>query len=273
MALFEFINRNLKWIALIAIACIVMLILRQCTGDKDLAIENQRLAQANQILNGNMQVMQDTVKFWKDVNGNNLSSISILTADKAMLTDQFSSLHAKYEKVVGKSAEDSKMIAYLNSQIQFRDTVIAQIKAAGSKSGTRIINDSTIRIEVGKEYDANNSYTVSGKVQTSIKNDKITGGSVDIETAVKMAIELAISRDKETGIARITTKTAFPAKISMNGITQIENEINKRPSSYLGIGVFGGYGATLQLKPTLAPMIGVGIYYSPSWLTIKLYKK
>lgn len=273
MILLEFINRNLKWIAIIAIAGIILLGLRQCNGDKELALENQRLAQENQILNGNMLVMQDTVNFWKDENGNSLSSISILTADKAMLTGQFSSLNTKYKKIVGKSADDSKMIAYLNSQIQFKDTVIAQIKAAGSKSGTRIINDSTIQIEVGKEYDSDNSYTVSGKVHTSIKNDKITGGRVEIATAVKMGIELAINRDKKTGIARITTKTAFPAKISMNGITQIENEINKQPSSYLGVGVFAGYGATLQPKPTIAPMIGVGIYYSPSWLTIKLHKK
>ena len=273
MILLDFINRNLKWIALIAISIIIMLILRQCTGDKDLAIENQRLAQANQILTGNIQVMKDTIKFWKDENGNSLSSISILTADKALLTGQFSSLNDKYKKVVGKAADDYKMIAYLNSQIQFKDTIIAQIKAAGSKVGTRIINDSTIQIEVGKEYDAYNSYTVSGKVHTSIKNDKITGGRVDVATSVKMGIELAINRDKQTGIAKITTKTAFPAKISMTGITQIENEINKRPSSYLGVGVFAGYGATLQSTPTLAPMIGVGIYYSPSWLTIKLHKK
>jgi hypothetical protein len=59
----------------------------------------------------------------------------------------------------------------------------------------------------------------------------------------------------------------------LGGITQIEKELNKpEPKSYIGLSVFGGYGMTLQKTPTLSPVLGIGVYYSPKWLTIKLRK-
>jgi len=272
MKLLQFINDNLKWIALVTIAIVCLFMLKQCGSNQDLQSEIERLEQKNKILDGNISVMKDTVKFWKDADGNNLSTIRILTADKEMLNGQFKDLKDKYKTVAGKSAEDSKMIAYLNSQISFKDREISDLKAANSNTGSRIINDSTILVEVGKQYDSTNSYSVKGHVYTSIKNDKITAGKIDLTTSVNMGIEIALNRDNETKIARITTKTAFPAKVVVRGITEIENEINKKPKAFIGLSVFAGYGLAVQKQPIMAPMIGIGAYYSPSWLTIKLYK-
>jgi hypothetical protein len=47
-----------------------------------------------------------------------------------------------------------------------------------------------------------------------------------------MGIELGIARDPKTKIANITTKTAFPAKIQLSGITQIEQELNKKQQEF-----------------------------------------
>lgn len=272
MKLIPFIQDNLKWIAIVALAIICLLMLKQCRSNEDMKSEIERLEAKNKILDGNLTVMKDTVKFWKDSDGNHMSSIGILTADKEMLNGQFKDLNAKYKKVSGKSAEDAKMIAYLNGQISFKDREISDLRAAGATQGSRIINDSTILVDIGKQYDSTNSYTVNGNVYTSIKDNKITAGKIDLTTSVNMGLEIAINRDNETKIARITTKTAFPAKIVMRGITEIENELNKKPKAYLGLGLFAGYGLAVQKQPIISPMVGVSVYYSPSWLTIKLYK-
>jgi hypothetical protein len=269
----NFFSKNFKWLSLIAVAVIALLLLQKCDSISSLSNENARLKAKEKILSGNILVMKDTMRYWKDKNSNSLSSISILTADKAMLKDQFKDLNSKYKNVLGKEKDDLKMISYLNSQIQIKEHEIADLKNSTATTGSRIINDSTIVIEVGKKYDTLNFYQVSGTVQTRIRDNTITTGTVDLTTQVNLGIELAIGRDEKTGIASITSKTAFPAKISLKGITQIENEINKKPSSYLGIGVFAGYGATIVKQPTLAPILGIGVYYSPSWLTIKLHKK
>jgi hypothetical protein len=252
----------------------MLLLLRECKSGKDRQTEIDRLNQTNALLTGNMAVLKDTVKFWKDETGHSLSSISILTANKEMLETQFKDLGKKYDQLIGKESNNSKMIAYLNGQISFRDRQISDLQAASSAgTGNKIINDSTIAININKQYDSLNSYSVTGLVQTSIKNNKITAGKVDLTTAVNMGIEVAISRDKTTSIAKVTTRTAFPAKIVLKGITEIENEINKKPKAYLGLGVFAGYGATIQKQPTITPILGLGVYYAPSWSTIKFYKK
>lgn len=269
----NFLNTNLKWIALIGLGVLILLMLKQCDSKEDLENEINQLKLTNQIINGNLSVMKDTVKFWKDADSNNLSTISILSADKKMLKEQYSDLNKKYKGVVGKQGEDAEMIAYLNGQIEFKDREISGLKSASSTTGSRIINDSTILVEVGKTYDSLNYYSVNGQVSVKIKDDKITAGNIDLTTAVNMGLEIALNRDPETKIARITTKTRFPAKVVMKGITEIETELNKRPKSYLGLGIFAGYGAALSKQPTLTPMLGVGLYYSPSWLTIKFYQK
>jgi hypothetical protein len=269
----EFLSNNIKWLALIGLGILVLLMMKQCDSNGDLENEISRLKQTNKIISGNISVLKDTVKFWKDADGNNLSTISVLTADKEMLKTQYRDLNQKYTGMVGKDGEKAKMIAYLNGQIEFKDREISGLKSASANSGSRIINDSTILVEVGKKYDSLNYYSVNGHVYAKISDNKITAGQIDLSTTVNMGLEVALNRDPETMIARITTRTKFPAKIVLKGITEIETELNKRPKSYLGLGVFAGYGATLTKQPTLAPMLGVGVYYSPSWLTIKFYEK
>lgn len=271
--LFKFIDTNLKWIALVIIALLSVFALRECNSSKILANENARLLQNEQILTGNITALNDTVRYWKDAEGNSISSIKILSANKEMMEGQFSELSGKYTKLVGKDSRNSDMIAYLATQIQIKDRAIEDLKSAGSKTGSRILNDSTVLVDIGKRYDTANYYQISGNIYTSIKDNKITAGKIDLTTTIGLGIEFGIDRDKHTGIAKITSKTAFPAKISLSGITQIENAINRQPRGYLGLAVFCGYGAIIQKQPVLAPMLGVGVYYSPSWLTIKLYNR
>jgi hypothetical protein len=270
----EFLDKNLKWISLITIAVIALLTAKQCKENSDLQEKIANLTLKNTILEGNVSVLKDTVKFWKDEFGNYRSDISILSADRDMRETLYRDINQRYLSLVKQMGDDAKMIAYLNGQITFKDRQITDLRSdIASSSNSRIINDSTIRVEVGKQYDSLNSYKVDGFVYAKVNENKIKAGKIDLTTAVNMGIELGLTRDEKTKIASITTRTAFPAKISMKGLTEIENQLNKIPKSYLGLGFFAGYGATLQKQPMLTPMIGVGVYYAPSWLTIKFYKK
>ena len=162
-------SSTIKWISLAGLAGIIFLAaLQKCSESSDLAYENARLKAKAKILNGNIVALKDTMEYWKDSDGNSRSEISLLTADKELLKNQFKDLKSKYKEVIGKDAEDLKMIAYLNSQIQIKEREISDLKSSAATSGSRIINDSTIAIEVGKQYDTLNSYSVTGTVQTNI---------------------------------------------------------------------------------------------------------
>ena len=269
-SLLSLINSNLKYITAAVIVIFVLLSLRQCSKSDDLARENAILKQKAQITAGNVEVMKDSMEFWKDKEGNQLSEIKLLSADKDMLKSEYKELNSKFKDLVKDHNKDGEMIAYLNTKIEFKDREISDLKNSPTSQGSRIINDSTILVDIAKRYDTLNYYTINGSIFAKIRDNKIQTGKIDLTTAVGMGIELGIARDPKTKIANITTKTAFPAKIELSGITQIEQELNKKPSGYLGLALFGGYGAVMQSPVNLAPMIGFGLYYSPRWLTIKL---
>jgi len=256
------------------IVLLILLSLKQCSKTDDLARENAALKQKAEITASNVEVLKDSMHYWKDRDNNSLSEIKILSADKDMLKSEYRELNSKFKDLIRDNNKNGELIAYLNTKIEFKDRELANLKAAtGTEDGSRILNDSTVLIDIFKKYDTLNYYSVNGKIFTQIKENKIQAGKIDLTTSVGMGIELGIARDPKTKIANITTKTAFPAKIQLSGITQIEQELNKKPSGYLGLSIFGGYGAALQSPVILSPMIGVGVYYSPRWLTIKLHNR
>lgn len=268
------LNTNLKYIALGIIALLILLSLKQCSNADDLARENAALKQKAEITSGNVEALKDSIQYWTDRDGNSLSEIKILSADGDMLKSEYRELNSKFKDLIRDNNKNGELIAYLNTKIEFKDRELANLNASTStEGGSKILNDSTVLIDIFKKYDTLNYYSVIGTVFTKLKDNKIQAGKIDLTTTVNMGIELGIARDPKTKIANITTKTAFPAKIQLSGITQIEQELNKKPSGYLGLSIFGGYGATLQNPVRLAPMIGVGVYYSPRWLTIKLHNR
>ena len=271
--MFTWINKYFKIIALVIIVVLALLFARQISRTQDVACENAQLKQTNSILSNNLKVATDTMHYWKDKAGNSLSEISVLSATNAMLKNQYSDIYERYKGLVGKDAKNQEMIAYLNSQITIKDREIQDLKNNPGGGGSYILNDSTIAINVGKAYDTNNYYNIKGKVITRIKDNRITAGNVDLTTTVGIGLELGVSRDKKTGIASVTSRTAFPAKVDLGGIAKIEQELNRKPAAYLGLGLVVGYGATLEQQPQLKPYIGVAAYIAPRWLTIKIHNK
>lgn len=269
MKTLQWFNKYFKLIAIGTIIVLGLLFRWSISRTNDLARENAKLKQSESILFQNLIAANDTMQFWKDKYGNSQSEIKILTGTQEMLKKQYSDLYDKYRSILGKDAKTQEMIAYLQTQIVLKDSIIAELKANGG-SGSYIINDSTIAIDEGKVYDNNNYYSVKGTVVTKIEENKIKAGTINLATTVGLGVDFAISRDKKTGIASVTSKTAFPAKVTMSGITQIEKELNKKPATYLGLGFVVGYGATLEQQPQLKPYIGVAAYISPRWLTIKI---
>lgn len=238
----------------------------------DLKRENTQLTADRNTLSNNLIAANDSTKFWKTKAGDYLSERKILSATNEMLEDQYAAEREKYLDLVGKDKKKDKMIAYLEGQIIIKDSIIGQLSNDSTGGGSFIQNDSTIFLDIGKTYDSSNYYRMYGPIIIEIINNKITTGNFSLNTDFSIGLELGINRDSNTGMASIVSKTKFPAKVYLNGITEIERAINSEPSHYLGAAILLGYGATLQKDPVAGPFIGVGVYFSPKWLTIKIRK-
>lgn len=268
----DLIGRYFKIGILVGIIILSIFLINSCRTNRNLIDENLQLKQANSILSNNVKVANDTMEYWKDSYGNSLSEISILTATSSMLKSEYSNLNKQYKGLLADNSKSQEMIAYLKTQIDIKDRIIEDL-SKNSGSNSYILNDSTIKVSIGKVYDSVNYYSVNGTVYTRIKDNKIYAGRVDLTTQVGLGLDLAVSRDTKTGIAHLTSRTAFPARVQLGGITKIEDELNRKPSAYLGLGIVIGYGATIQKQPQVVPYVGLAAYFSPKWLTIKIHRK
>lgn len=240
----------------------------------DLRRENIQLTADKNTLSNNLIAANDTTEFWKTRAGKYNSEKKILSATAEMLEDQYAAEHAKFLDLVGKNKKKDKMIAYLEGQIIIKDSIIGKLSSEQPEGGGSFIqNDSTIYLDIGKTYDTSNYYRIYGPIITRIIDNKLTSGNFNLNTDFSIGLELGINRDRKTGMASITSSTAFPAKVYLGGITELEKELNSEPSHYLGAAILLGYGATLQKDPVMGPFIGVGVYFSPKWLTIKIRKR
>jgi hypothetical protein len=269
MKALDLITGNLKWIAIIVIVLLGLAQLKSCSDKDSLAQELALIKQKEQTAANNIKVMQDSMEYWVDKSGNYKSEISILSADKETLEKDFGKFKNKFNEVVGKDYKNQEMIAYLENQIKFKDEVIAGLNSDGPYS---LANDSTIAINVHKQYDSLNYYKITGSVVTTIKDNKIKDGTVNLSPEFGISLALAMAKDKD-GIVHITSSTRFPAQVQMSGINTIERHLNQSYSGYLGLGISTGYGFTLQQQTQAVPFIGLSLTYMPSWLTIKLGKK
>jgi len=270
MKLTEILSSNLKWVVIAVFGIFILMALKQCSDKDTLKQQLAILAQKEKTAQNNLTVLQDTMEYWQDEAGNFKSEISILTGDKKTIQESLSKYKKKYEDVLGDRAKDQEMIAYLENQIKFKDQIISGIGAPESIAS--LSSDSSITINIDKQYGDGNYYKILGEITTKIKDNKIEDGKVEINPEFGISLALAMSKDKE-GIFHINSNTKFPAQVQMSGINMIERQLNQKYSGYLGIGIHGGYGLSMQQQPTFFPYIGIGLSYTPSWLTFKLGKK
>jgi hypothetical protein len=270
MKLIELISSNLKWVIVAVLGVLILMSLKQCSDKDSLKKQVALLAQKEKTAQNNLKVLQDTMEYWHDEAGNYKSEISILTGDKETIEASLEKYKDKYEDVMGDRSKGQEMIAYLENQIKFKDQVISGLGAPGSIAS--LASDSSIAINIDKQYGEGNYYKIIGDVKTKLRDNKIVDGTVELNPEFGINLALAMSKDKE-GIFHITSSTKFPAQVQMSGINMIERELNQSYAGYLGLGIHGGYGLALQPNPTFFPYIGVGLSYTPSWLTFKLGKK
>jgi len=268
----KWIKDNLIKILIIIIVLLGFSVFTMIRTNSKLKIENIKLNQDTEIYSNNIIAINDTIEFWKDKSNNYFSEKKILSATKEMLLNQYNTEREKYLKLIKDYNESDKLIAYLEGQIIFKDSIIQKLSKNPNSGESFIKNDSTIFLDIGKTYDSVNYYRVYGDITTTINENKLIAGKMSLQNNFAIGLNLGINRDDKTGQAKIVSKSAFPAKLYLSGITEIESAINREPTHYIGVGIILGYGSTLQQKPILSPFIGIGVFYTPKWATFKIHK-
>ena len=247
------VNINKDWIPFIVIAALAFVLLGQCSLNSGLREDKKELTE--QIINAksNLQASQDSVEIYKTENGYLEAEIKIYVASGKELTEDYSDMIKRYQRVLRLNKNLEGVNALLSSEIELRDSLLIS---------SSIKSDSTFTFVDSVDYGDNNTrvVTLDGKIDSNL----ITG-----KLSIYQTLTLLTVLEKEDGYNRMRISTKYPFNnINIQGIDLINNELNtyKKKSRWnvnFGVG-YGIFPAGNTVRPT--PFVGAMVGYSPKWL-------
>lgn len=240
--------KNSRLITMIGIAVLVILLLRQC--------EQTRKAEGEVIrIENNWKASQDTIRNYKDKNGNSVAEILALT-----LTLE----EVKKELEFEKSKPPVTVIKY--------ETKIVEkiVEVPVTVIDTTIGNFSSAAVISSEDSWGQSSRKVKTTVPYSFTDGTATFGNATIDLEQNIFLTASILRDKKTKEVFVNLSTDYPGTIfnSAQGIVIDPSSSGFRDLQYqsrksVGLGLQLGLGFT---GTGVSPYVGIGLNYTPKFL-------
>ena len=247
------ININKDWIPFIVIAALAFVLLGQCSANSALRDDKKELKLEIANAKSNLEASQDSVEIYKTENGYLEAEIKIYVASSEELSENYSDMVKKYQRVLRLNKKLEGVNALLSSEIKLKDSLLF---------ASNIMSDSTFTFVDSVDYGDNNTrvVTLDGKIDSANVTGKIS---------IYQTLTLLTALETEDGYNRMRISTKYPFDdINIEGIDLINNELNtyKKKSRWnmnfgVGLGLYPNDGF---VSP--APFIGVTLGYSPKWL-------
>jgi hypothetical protein len=261
------------WIA--AVILLILLLFKQCNDTKKLAFREQ-------VAQGNIKAMQGQLGEWKTKNGQLVKQYGLLTGTVDDLKKLSADNYNKYLDMMGKNAKNQELVSYLNGQLSYSSEVIDSLRLTSANGKPPagpfyISSDSSFTIIDSVRYDNLNYRITSGEFKFKIDSNKLKGGTGVLKNSFGLSLDIATTWDKKEKMTKVAITTPFKdIDVKVSGIAGLEARLNEKPkkSDILGIGFHLGYGiGGAKSSPAFGPQIGVGLYYIPSFLQLKINNK
>lgn len=237
-------------IMVIALAVFVILFFRQCESTRKAQAEITRTK-------NNYAAMQDTVRNFKDKDGNAAAEIRGLE-----LTLDEIKKELKFEK-----NKPPKTVVRVETEIIEKIVTVVE-----TVNDTQIVENGVTYASVLKTSDSKtwgkSSRSVSLSIPYKIEGDTLLTGSSVIDLKQNIWLEATLSQDKKTKEIFVKVKTDYPGtqfnglqgiKLADDGVQSLKMSMRKS----LGLGVSLGVGTNGQ---SFFPYVGLGLNYTPKFL-------
>lgn len=257
------LNKNLRNFILIAI--VFLFTLNQCNRISNLKYELTLTKQNAQRSLNNYRASKDSVRTLLLDNGYIISTIKGYKFDIANLEDEQEALIKKYREALGLNKDLEKINTMLVTDIEIKDSLLADINITNINSVTDILEFSRF-----DNFGGGNTRSLEG----SMFIDKHDSSFVYREPVFVIDQKLSLFAAIETidGQNKIKISTKYPGLTitDIENISLINTKLNQRNEKTTGWSVgFGvGYGVNLNNNQAISygPSLGVGLFYSPKWL-------
>jgi hypothetical protein len=267
--LFKGVKLNLTMILILLLLGSIGFSVYQGYRINNLKTANIVLTEKERIQRNNVKVLSEEAKYWKTKDSINVVTVGLLNADKEQMKNEFADLDKKFNNLINDNKKKVERIAYLETQVKTKDSVIIKLKAdKPAPGGSYIKNDSTIIVYDSVAHDSRNWKVLKGSILLGIDSNKIKEATINLTSEQSMGIDLALFKDSQ-GIDRVSVGTKYPnAKISVSGIVDVEKRLSdykkladaKKKKSILGLGFQVGYGFYVKGNTVYrTPYAGVGL--------------
>ena len=260
--IFDAKNRSL----IVAVAFIVLLffLFSTCNRANSLQLKIEKNKQEAQRATNNYEASLDTVKMYRDKEGNLIGQIQGYELTVGELNGKYANLLGNYEDLKNKPPITITKIVTV-----IKDSILnVNVNSSGDSTGGELtFKDSTFFAE-------GNWRNLSGTIPYTLNRDSdnpLVPGKGSFEIGQSLSLSTYLTKDKESGKIMINVETPYPGVTfsSIKGASILDDEKNKKmwkeARKTWGLGVNVGYGFSLAAtKPS--PYFGVGLSYSPKWL-------
>lgn len=249
----------------IGIAIVALLVLKQCNQISNLKqdLENtENIADRNF---NNYKAAQDSIKLEKNKSGQLVSRIGAFEYDVEVLKTDNTKILNRYNKVLKEKTKLENINTLISTDLTIKDSILNSTVAVSQDMDTV-----TFKFNDNKNWDKYNYREFSGELKLTKLDSMFTIKSSRFDFNQGIGLTTAIVREEGREVLRITTPYPGLNFTSIENINIVNDKLNQKYKKKAGwsVGVGFGYGINLNNNQVIStgPSIGIGLYYSPSWL-------
>lgn len=247
------------------LAILVFCLLQQCNSNQNLKREIVQVQQVSDRNLNNYKATQDTIIIEKNKNEELVSSIRSFEYDVNTLTDNNKKLINKYSIQLNINSNLEDVNNLLSTSINIKDSII-------NATGTVTVVEDTILVNIKDEYtfDEYNWRMFDGQISLLKDSTKYSLSSSRFDITQGIGLSAAIINDEGFERLKITTPYDGVTFTNIENINLVNDRLNNKYKKKAGwsIGIGFQYGINLNNNQVIStgPAIGIGIYWSPSFL-------
>ena len=214
----------------------------------------------------NYKASQDTINIERNEKGELVSSVRSFELEVNNLSKENKRLLTRFQRALNINEELKNINSILNTSLEIKDSLL--------NASTQITyqNNDSIQININdqKEWDKYNWRRLNADLTLERTDDlfKVTGSNFLLEQGLSLKTAIVkIENRKELKISTSYPGVTFTNIENINLVNDKLNPTLQRPKNWaLGVGVQYGLNLNPGQVISAGPSIGIGIYYSPSWL-------
>jgi hypothetical protein len=259
------INKYKNTIIYGLIAVMIFALMQQCNSNQNLKREVELAKEDSNRNFNNYLASKDSINTLIADNGNLISEIRSYKFDLSDLKQEQSDLLDKYKTSLNLNKDLNKVNTLLAVNVNIKDSIIASSNLTEIDS-----NNSILAFNRSDDFGNGNTRTLFGELKITRFDSIYSYGNPTI--TLQQTINLMAAIEDNKGYDEIKISTSYPGLNISNieNINLINSRLNKKQKKKAGwsVGVGFGYGINLNNNQVIStgPSIGLGVYYSPSWL-------